>query len=77
MQMVQLTTEMDDEDGTKPVWVNPMNVTDVTISDSTEHTLITLTGDRTLFVKEPVETVVRLINRGLSTLDTSNANSGT
>jgi len=66
MKLIQLTTDMDEEDGKKPVWINPMNVTDVTISDVSEDTLVTMTGDRTIYVKEPVEKVVDLINGGLA-----------
>ncbi len=77
MKLIQLTADMDEDDGTKPVWINPMNVTDVTISDISEDTLVTMTGDRTRFVKEPVEKVVQLINDGLAVFSTDNASQGT
>jgi len=71
MRLIQLTTDMDEEDGKKPVWINPMNVTDVTISDVSEDTLVTMTGDRTIYVKEPVEKVVDLINGSLAVFGTN------
>lgn len=63
--LVQFTIDSDTLGVVSPIWINPMNVTDVTPSEFSEDTAIKTVSDSTIFVKENVELVVTRLNEAL------------